>query len=199
MPARQVSNRRRGLAMAEYGFWVSRRELSCASFFQNSTYYPIKRRFKLLRVPHALDSLRRPTDDTTVSLSFRRPQQGVQRQARPLPDHSRTIIPLPERFFWRPAATSFARLRAQSGRAARYNLHRLPQSEAQALLVLNQEFRFSRCACRSSGRRLAGRFFYVTAAMCTAGSSRISLRAMLPPRQLSKLRPRWIRRIQLVR
>jgi len=95
-------------------------------FFQNSTYYPVKRRFSFARSIRL--GILVPYRDT-VSLSFPAPTTP------PLP----TVIPLPERFF------------AGGGTSLRgFALNQAGPRDAetgfpvggQALLALNQEFRF---------------------------------------------------------
>src|SRR5260370_10063046 len=95
-------------------------------FFQNSTYYPIKRRFSVARSIRI--GILRPYGDT-VSLTF--PAQTTA----PLP----TVIPLPERFFagGRTSLRGFALNQA----GPRDSVTGFPVG-GQALLVLNQELRF---------------------------------------------------------
>ena len=131
-------------------------------FFQNSTYYPIRRRFSFARsirfgvlVPYR----------DTVSLSFPPPT------AAPFP----TVIPLPERFF------------AGGGTSLRgFALNQAGPRDAgtgfpvggQALLVLNQEFRFP-MRLPFLGTSLGGAIFY-DGGNVYSRLSRISFSAILP-------------------
>jgi outer membrane protein insertion porin family len=120
---------------------------SSASFFhfyyQNSTYYPIRRRFSFAR------SLRigilQPYRDT-VSLSFPAPT------TLPLP----TVIPLPERFFAGGGTSLRGFALNQAG--PRDAITGFPVG-GQALLVLNQEFRFP-MRLPFIGTALGGALFY---------------------------------------
>src|SRR5216684_3886652 len=95
-------------------------------FFQNSTYYPIKRRFSVARSIRI--GILRPYRDT-VSLTFPAPT------TLPLP----TLIPLPERFFAGGGTSLRGFALNQAG--PRDAVTGFPVG-GQALLVLNQEFRF---------------------------------------------------------
>jgi len=130
-------------------------------FFQNSTYYPIKRRFSFARSTRF--GFLVPYRDT-VSLSFPPPVPGQCLPGTVPTGPTPTIIPLPERFF------------AGGGTSLRgFALNQAGPRDAcsgfpvggQAMLIMNQEFRF-RCACRLLELRLAALFF-MTAATCTAG------------------------------
>jgi outer membrane protein insertion porin family len=120
---------------------------SSASFlrflYQNSSYHPIKRRFSFAR------SLRvgvlAPYRDT-VSLTFPAPTE------EPLPE----VIPLPERLFagGGPSLRGFALNQA----GPRDSVTGFPVG-GQALLVLNQEFRFP-MRLPLVGTRLGGTLFY---------------------------------------
>jgi outer membrane protein insertion porin family len=112
-------------------------------FFQNSTYYPVKRRFGFARSIRL--GILVPYRDT-LSLSFPGPT------APPFPE----VIPLPERFF------------AGGGTSLRgFALNQAGPRDAetgfpvggQALLVLNQEFRFP-MHLPFLGTALGGAFFY---------------------------------------
>jgi outer membrane protein insertion porin family len=112
-------------------------------FFQNSTYYPIKRRFSFARSIRL--GILVPYRDT-VSLTFPAPT------AAPFP----TVIPLPERFF------------AGGGTSLRgFALNQAGPRDAntgfpvggQALLVLNQEIRFP-MRLPFFGTALGGAIFY---------------------------------------
>ncbi|HVH50273.1 MAG TPA: BamA/TamA family outer membrane protein, partial [Candidatus Bathyarchaeia archaeon] len=112
-------------------------------FFQNSTYYPTKRRFSFARSIRI--GILVPYGDT-VSLNFPAPTTP------PLP----RVIPLPERFF------------AGGGTSLRgFALNQAGPRDAdtgfpvggQAMLVLNQEFRFP-MRLPFAGTSLGGAIFY---------------------------------------
>ena len=139
---------------------------SSASFlrlsFQNSTYHPIKRRFSFARSIRF--GILSPYRDT-VSLSFPAPT------TLPLP----TVIPLPERFF------------AGGGSSLRgFGLNQAGPRDSdtgfpvggQALLILNQEFRFP-MRLPFVGTSLGGTLFY-DGGNAYSRLSRISFRGMLP-------------------
>jgi outer membrane protein insertion porin family len=131
-------------------------------FYQNSTYHPIKRRFSFAR------SLRfgilQPYRET-VSLTF--PAQSTP----PLP----TVIPLPERFFAGGGTSLRGFALNQAG--PRDSETGFPVG-GQALLVLNQEFRFP-MHLPFIGARLGGALFY-DGGNTYSRLSRISFRATLP-------------------
>jgi outer membrane protein insertion porin family len=131
-------------------------------FFQNSTYYPIKRRFSFARSIRfgILD----PYHDT-VSLSFPAPTTP------PLP----TVIPLPERFFAGGGTSLRGFALNQAG--PRDSVTGFPVG-GQALLVLNQEFRFP-MRLPFVGTSLGGAIFY-DGGNVYSRLTRISFRAMLP-------------------
>jgi outer membrane protein insertion porin family len=112
-------------------------------YYQNSTYYPIKRRFSFARSIRfgALVPYR-----DTVSLTF--PPQTTP----PLP----TVIPLPERFFAGGGTSLRGFALNQAG--PRDALTGFPVG-GQALLVLNQEFRFP-MRLPYFGTSLGGAIFY---------------------------------------
>ena len=112
-------------------------------YFQNSTYHPIKRRFSFARSIRfgALVPYR-----DTVSLTF--PPQTTP----PLP----TVIPLPERFFAGGGTSLRGFALNQAG--PRDALTGFPVG-GQALLVLNQEFRFP-MRLPYFGTSLGGAVFY---------------------------------------
>jgi outer membrane protein insertion porin family len=120
---------------------------SSASFlrfhFQNSTYHPIKRRFSFARSIRIgiLEPYR-----NTVSLSFPAPTTP------PLP----TVIPLPERFFAGGGTSLRGFALNQAG--PRDSVTGFPVG-GQALLVLNQEFRFP-MRLPFIGTALSGALFY---------------------------------------
>src|SRR5713101_1107643 len=141
-------------------------------FFQNSTYYPIKRRFSFARSTRF--GILVPYHDT-VSLTFRPPAPG-QCAAGTLPSGlTSAIIPLPERFF------------AGGGTSLRgFALNQAGPRDActgfpvggQAMLVFNQEFRFP-MRLPFAGTSLGGAIFY-DGGNVYSRLSRISLRATLP-------------------
>jgi len=139
---------------------------SSASFtrflYQNSSYYPIKRRFSFAR------SLRfgvlNPYRDT-VSLTFP-PPTGAN-----LPP----VIPLPERFFAGGGTSLRGFALNQAG--PRDSGSGFPVG-GQAMLVLNQEFRFP-MRLPYFGTSLGGALFYDGGNVYSRGS-RISFRASLP-------------------
>src|ERR1700681_4640539 len=112
-------------------------------FYQNSTYHPIKRRFSFARSIRfgALSPYR-----DTVSLTFPPPTTP------PLP----TVIPLPERFFAGGGTSLRGFALNQAG--PRDTDTGFPVG-GQALLVLNQEFRFP-MRLPYVGTSLGGAFFY---------------------------------------
>jgi outer membrane protein insertion porin family len=120
---------------------------SSASFlrflFQNSSYYPIKRRFSFARSIRI--GILEPYRDT-VSLSF------PAITTSPLP----TVIPLPERFFGGGGTSLRGFALNQAG--PRDSATGFPVG-GQALLVLNQEFRFP-MRLPFIGSRLGGTLFY---------------------------------------
>jgi len=141
-------------------------------FFQNSTYYPIKRRFSFARSTRL--GILVPYRDT-VSLSFPAPAPGQCLPGTAPPGATPTIIPLPERFF------------AGGGTSLRgFALNQAGPRDActgfpvggQAILVLNQEFRFP-MRLPFIGTSLGGAIFY-DGGNVYSRLSRISFRAMLP-------------------
>jgi outer membrane protein insertion porin family len=131
-------------------------------FFQNSTYYPIKRRFSFARSIRL--GILVPYRDT-LSLTFPAPSVA------PFP----TVIPLPERFF------------AGGGTSLRgFGLNQAGPRDAntgfpvggQALLVLNQEIRFP-MRLPFIGTALGGAFFY-DGGNVFSRLSRVSLRWQPP-------------------
>ncbi len=140
-------------------------------FFQNSTYYPIKRRFSFARSTRL--GFLAPYRDT-VSLNFPAPAPG-QCAAGTLPSGlTSAIIPLPERFF------------AGGGTSLRgFALNQAGPRDActgfpvggQAMLVFNQEIRFP-MRLPFAGTSLGGAIFYDVGNVYSR-LSRISLRATL--------------------
>jgi outer membrane protein insertion porin family len=112
-------------------------------YFQNSTYYPIKRRFSFAR--SARIGILKPYGDT-VSLTF--PAQTTT----PLP----TVIPLPERFFAGGGTSLRGFALNQAG--PRDSVTGFPVG-GQALLIFNQEFRFP-MRLPFIGSALSGALFY---------------------------------------
>jgi outer membrane protein insertion porin family len=131
-------------------------------FFQNSTYYPIKRRFSFARSTRF--GILAPYRDT-VSLTFPAPT------VPPLP----TLIPLPERFFAGGGTSLRGFALNQAG--PRDAVTGFPVG-GQALLVLNQEFRFP-MRLPYLGTSLGGAIFY-DGGNVYSRLSRISFRATLP-------------------
>ena len=140
-------------------------------FFQNSTYHPIKRRFSFAR------SLRfgilAPYRDT-VSLTFPAPTTP------PLP----TVIPLPERFFAGGGTSLRGFALNQAG--PRDSISGFPVG-GQAMLVLNQEFRFP-MRLPFIGTSLGGAVFY-DGGNVYSRLSRISFRTNLPSPTLALQNP----------
>ncbi|HEY6268474.1 MAG TPA: POTRA domain-containing protein [Candidatus Acidoferrum sp.] len=141
-------------------------------FFQNSTYHPIKRRFSFARSTRF--GFLVPYRDT-VSLSFPAPTPGQCLPGTVPTGPTPTIIPLPERFF------------AGGGTSLRgFALNQAGPRDAcsgfpvggQAMLILNQEFRFP-MRLPFVGTALGGAIFY-DAGNVYSRLSRISFRSMLP-------------------
>jgi outer membrane protein insertion porin family len=131
-------------------------------FFQNSTYHPITRAFSFAR--SARLGVLVPYHDT-VSLSFPAPT------TLPLP----TVIPLPERFFAGGGTSLRGFALNQAG--PRDAITGFPVG-GQALLVLNQEFRFP-MRLPFVGTQLGGAFFY-DGGNVFSRASRISFRSSPP-------------------
>jgi outer membrane protein assembly factor BamA len=112
-------------------------------YYQNSTYHPIKRRFSFARSIRIGGLI--PYSDT-VSLTFPLPTTA------PLP----TVIPLPERFFAGGGTSLRGFALNQAG--PRDSVTGFPVG-GQALLVLNQEFRFP-MRLPYFGTTLGGALFY---------------------------------------
>jgi outer membrane protein insertion porin family len=141
-------------------------------FFQNSTYYPIKRRFSFARSTRFGFLI--PYRDT-VSLSFSTPSASRCIPGTLPPGPAPTIIPLPERFF------------AGGGTSLRgFALNQAGPRDActgfpvggQAMLILNQEFRFP-MRLPFIGTSLGGAIFY-DGGNVYSRLSRISFRTTLP-------------------
>jgi outer membrane protein insertion porin family len=131
-------------------------------FVQNSTYHPIKRRFSFARSIRF--GILAPYRDT-VSLTFPAPTTP------PLP----TVIPLPERFFAGGGTSLRGFALNQAG--PRDSTTGFPVG-GQAMLVLNQEFRFP-MRLPFIGTSLGGALFY-DGGNVYSRLSRISFRTMLP-------------------
>src|SRR5712664_242255 len=141
-------------------------------FFQNSTYYRVKRRFSFARSTRL--GILKPYRDT-ISLSFPAPQPGQCTPGATATVPTPTIIPLPERFF------------AGGGTSLRgFALNQAGPRDActgfpvggQAMLILNQEFRFP-MRLPFVGTSLGGAIFY-DGGNVYSRLSRISFRSMLP-------------------
>jgi outer membrane protein assembly factor BamA len=140
-------------------------------FYQNSTYYPIKRRFSFARSTRF--GVLVPYRDT-VSLSFPAPTTP------PLP----SVIPLPERFFAGGGTSLRGFVLNQAG--PRDSETGFPVG-GQALLVLNQEFRFP-MRLPFLGTSLGGALFY-DAGNVYSRLTRISFRTHLPAPTLALQNP----------
>src|SRR6266403_3526711 len=150
-------------------------------FFQNSTYYPIKRRFSFARSTRF--GVLVPYRDT-VSLSFRPPTPDQCIPGTVPSGPTPTIIPLPERFFAGGRASLRRFARNQAG--PRDACTGFPVG-GQAILVLNQEFRFP-MRLPFFGTSLGGAIFY-DGGNVYSRLSRISFRAMLPAPTFSLQNP----------
>jgi outer membrane protein assembly factor BamA len=140
-------------------------------YFQNSTYHPIKRRFSFARSIRL--GILAPYRET-VSLSFPAPTTP------PLP----IVIPLPERFFAGGGTSLRGFALNQAG--PRDSVSGFPVG-GQALLVLNQEFRFP-MRLPFLGTSLGGAFFY-DGGNAYSRLSRISFRTNLPSPTLALQNP----------
>src|SRR5690348_12513655 len=118
-------------------------------FYQNSTYHPIKRRFSFARSIRF--GILAPYRDT-VSLTFPAPTCPTGSTTCSLP----TVIPLPERFFAGGGTSLRGFALNQAG--PRDSITGFPVG-GQALLVLNQEFRFP-MRLPFIGSSLGGALFY---------------------------------------
>jgi outer membrane protein insertion porin family len=131
-------------------------------YYQNSTYHPIKRRFSFARSIRIGGLI--PYGDT-VSLTFPLPTTP------PLP----TVIPLPERFFAGGGTSLRGFALNQAG--PRDSVTGFPVG-GQALLILNQEFRFP-MRLPYFGTSLGGALFY-DGGNVYSRLSRISFRSSTP-------------------
>ncbi len=141
-------------------------------FFQNSTYYPIKRRFSFAR--SARLGLLLPVRDT-VSLTFRAPIPGQCIPGTAPSGPTPTIIPLPERFFAGGGTSLRGFALNQAG--PRDPCTGFPVG-GQAMLILNQEFRFP-MRLPFIGTSLGGAIFY-DGGNVYSRLNRVSFHAMLP-------------------
>jgi outer membrane protein assembly factor BamA len=121
-------------------------------FYQNSTYYPIKRRFSFARSIRI--GILKPFANTE-SLTFPPPTATQCTQAAP-PGPTAEIIPLPERFFGGGGTSLRGFALNQAG--PRDPCTGFPVG-GQAMLVLNQEFRFP-MRLPHVGTQLGGAIFY---------------------------------------
>jgi outer membrane protein assembly factor BamA len=137
-------------------------------FFQNSTYYPIKRRFSFARSMRF--GILMPYRDT-VSLTFPAPTCPPGSTTCTLP----TVIPLPERYFAGGGTSLRGFALNQAG--PRDSGTGFPVG-GQALLVLNQEFRFP-MRLPFFGTALGGAIFY-DGGNVYSRLSRISFSTTLP-------------------
>src|SRR5712692_910729 len=141
-------------------------------FLQNSTYYPIKRRFSFARSTRL--GLLVPIRDT-VSLTFPAPTPGQCVAGTPPSGPTPTIIPLPERFFAGGGTSLRGFALNQAG--PRDVCTGFPVG-GQAMLILNQEFRFP-MRLPFVGTSLGGAIFYDGGNVYSRLNG-ISLRAMQP-------------------
>jgi outer membrane protein insertion porin family len=141
-------------------------------FFQNSTYYPIKRRFSFARSTRF--GFLVPYRDT-VSLSFPAPTPGQCLPGTVPTGPTPTIIPLPERFFGGGGTSLRGFALNQAG--PRDACTGFPVG-GQAMLILNQEFRFP-MRLPFIGTSLGGAIFY-DGGNVYSRLSQISLRTRLP-------------------
>ncbi len=141
-------------------------------FFQNSTYHPIKRRFSFARSTRL--GILVPYHDT-VSLTFPPPTPTQCLPGTAPPASTPTIIPLPERFFAGGGTSLRGFALNQAG--PRDVCTGFPVG-GQAMLILNQEFRFP-MRLPFVGTSLGGAIFY-DGGNVYSRLNRISFRTMLP-------------------
>src|SRR5215467_9748215 len=146
-------------------------------FLQNSTYHPIKRRFSFARSIRF--GILAPYRDT-VSLTFPAPTCPPAPTTCTLP----TVIPLPERFFAGGGTSLRGFALNQAG--PRDSITGFPVG-GQAMLVLNQEFRFP-MRLPFIGTALGGALFY-DGGNVYSRLSRISFRTNLPAPTLALQNP----------
>jgi outer membrane protein assembly factor BamA len=140
-------------------------------FFQNSTYHPIKRRFSIARSMRI--GILEPFANTQ-SLTFP-PPTASECTAAATPGPTAEIIPLPERFFAGGGTSLRGFALNQAG--PRDPCTGFPVG-GQALLALNQEFRFP-MRLPYIGTSLGGAFFY-DGGNVYSRLSRITFRAYSP-------------------
>jgi outer membrane protein assembly factor BamA len=141
-------------------------------FFQNSTYYPIKRRFSFARSTRF--GILAPYRDT-VSPKLLPPAPGACIPGAVAPGPLPTIIPLPERFFGGGGTSLRGFALNQAG--PRDACTGFPIG-GQAILIFNQEFRFP-MRLPFVGTALGGAIFY-DGGNVYSRVNRITLRPMLP-------------------
>jgi len=141
-------------------------------FVQNSTYYPIKRRFSFAR--SARLGILIPYRDT-ISLRFQAPAPGQCIPGTLPSGPTPTIIPLPERYFAGGGTSLRGFALNQAG--PRDPCTGFPVG-GQAMLVLNQEFRFP-MRLPFLGTSLGGAIFY-DGGNVYSRPNRISFHSMLP-------------------
>jgi outer membrane protein insertion porin family len=141
-------------------------------FFQNSSYHPIKRRFSFARSTRL--GILVPYHDT-VSLTFPPPTPTQCLPGTAPPASTPTIIPLPERFFAGGGTSLRGFALNQAG--PRDVCTGFPVG-GQAMLILNQEFRFP-MRLPFVGTSLGGAIFY-DGGNVYSRLGRISFRSMLP-------------------
>jgi len=141
-------------------------------FFQNSTYYPIKRRFSFARSTRF--GFLVPYRDT-ISLSFPAPTPGQCLPGTVASGPTPTIIPLPERFFGGGGTSLRGFALNQAG--PRDACTGFPVG-GQAMLILNQEFRFP-MRLPFVGTSLGGAIFY-DGGNVYSRLSQVSFHSMLP-------------------
>jgi outer membrane protein insertion porin family len=146
-------------------------------FVQNSTYHPIKRRFSFARSIRL--GILSPYRDT-VSLTFPAPTCPTGSTTCTLP----TVIPLPERFFAGGGTSLRGFALNQAG--PRDSVTGFPVG-GQAMLVLNQEFRFP-MRLPFVGTSLGGALFY-DGGNVYSRLTRISFRTNLPSPVLALQNP----------
>ena len=146
-------------------------------FLQNSTYHPIKRRFSFARSIRF--GILAPYRDT-VSLTFPAPTCPAGSTTCKLP----TVIPLPERFFAGGGTSLRGFVLNQAG--PRDSITGFPVG-GQAMLVLNQEFRFP-MRLPFLGTSLGGAIFY-DGGNVYSRLTRISFRTSLPSPTLALQNP----------
>lgn len=123
------------------------------AYFQNSTYHPIGRRFSFARGTRI--GILEPYRDT-VSLTFSAPAPGACMATVPTTKLTPSLIPLPERFFSGGGTSLRGFALNQAG--PRDPCTGFPVG-GQALIIMNQEFRFP-MRLPYLGTALGGALFY---------------------------------------